>query len=64
MLSGENNGIQWSVEVKETFDGRFYALVSVAGKKQITHNTYKSRGAAQDGGCYLLSKTLAALGVG
>jgi len=61
VITGVSGNIQWSIEVREACDGRFYAVVQVGGKKRITDNTYKTRSAAEAGGQYLLSKTLAAL---
>lgn len=64
LLTGREGGHDWRIEVKPTFGGRFFAIVTVGGKVQRTHVVYRTEEAAKEGGRYLLARTLAALGVG
>ena len=61
MLTGENDGFQWSIQGRKSVDNRYYALVQVGSTKKVTNNTYVTQEAAKDAGCQLMADLLAEL---
>ena len=59
-LSGKNDGFEWTVNVRPSLSGGYYALVRVGGTLMTTPN-FDDPEECEAAGCSLMADTLAEL---
>ncbi len=57
LLSGENEGKRWSVEVMSSALGGYIACIQLGATIRVTPENYETEDEAQQAGCDLLAET-------